>query len=99
MYDLKISHVGSIVLDDVLQSLDEQYGNVAPLTTTQWKIHNYLRMVLDFRMRGNMKVTIPKHIQIILDTAFNEIDSLAETPATNHLFQVLGDGRDLSMQQ
>ena len=62
MDDLKIYHMESTVVDDILQCLEEHYVKVPPLTTIQGKIHNYLGMVLDFSMKGKARVTISKHI-------------------------------------
>ena len=47
MDDLKISHIDSEVVDDIINKLDEMYGKEAPMVTTRGKIHNYLGMMLD----------------------------------------------------
>ena len=52
VYYLKISHVDSTVIVKILQCLEENYGNVDRLTTTQGNIHGYLGMVLDFITKG-----------------------------------------------
>ena len=51
-------------------------------------MYDYLGIVLDFSMKGKVKVTIPKNTQIILDTSPTGVDVLTETPSNNHLFQV-----------
>ena len=56
-------------------------------------------MVLDFITKSKVRVTITKHIQIIVDTSPTDIDGLVENPAAKHLFQVREDGKDLSSQQ
>ena len=66
MDDLKMSHVNSTVVGDLLQQLEENYGKVAPLTTNQGKVHDHLGVVLDFNTNGKVKVMIPKHIHSIL---------------------------------
>ena len=40
--DLKISYMESTVANNILRLLEEQYGKVAPLTTTWGRIHNYM---------------------------------------------------------
>ena len=42
---------------------------------------------------------MPKHIQIILETAPSDMDGLTETPSSNHLFQVQEDDGYISIQQ
>ena len=39
---------------------------------------------------------MPKHINIILETAAEEMYSIAETPAANHMFTVREDGDALT---
>ena len=63
---MKMSHLQSTVVDDVLPFLEEKYVKVAPLKTTWGKIHNYLGMILDFILNGKVSVTMPNHIQNIL---------------------------------
>ena len=56
MDDLKISHIESEVVDDILNKLDERYGKEAPMVTTRGNIHNYLGMTLDYNIDGNVNV-------------------------------------------
>ena len=56
-------------------------------------------MVLDLRIQVKVRLTIPKHIQSIIETTHMDMDSLIDTSAANHLFQVRDDGGDLSLQQ
>ena len=50
--DLKISHVKSTVVDDILRLLEEYNGKVSLLTNTQGNINDYLGMVLYFINKG-----------------------------------------------
>ena len=45
-------------------------------------------MVLYFSTKVKVRATMPKHIKSVLDTSPTDMDSLVETPASNHLFQV-----------
>ena len=38
--DLKISHINSEVVDDILKKFDKRYGKEAPMVTTRGKIHD-----------------------------------------------------------
>ena len=60
--DLKISHVKSTVVDEILRLLEEYNGKVSLLTNTQGNINDYLGMVLYFINKGKLGVTIPKNI-------------------------------------
>ena len=95
--DLKISHVDSTVVDNILQHLEEYYVKVTQMTNTQVKVHNYMGMVLDFIKKGKVRVTMPNNIQSIIETAPTEMDIFSENPSANHLFQVREDGGDISM--
>ena len=56
------------------------------IKTTQGKIHDYLWILLDFSKKGEVRITMPKHIQSILETAPTAIYGLAEAPYYNNLF-------------
>ena len=62
-------------------------------------MHNYIRVLFNFIMKGKVKVIMTNHIQSILDTAIIDIDGLVETPASSHLFKVREDVGDLVSQQ
>ena len=40
-------HIYSNIVSSVLANIDLEYGNIAKMTTTQGKIHKYLRMTMD----------------------------------------------------
>jgi hypothetical protein len=46
--DLKISHVDSNVVSDIIKKIDKVFGRKAPLTITRGKKLEYLGMLLDF---------------------------------------------------
>ena len=92
---LKISHVHSTVTDDVILGTEDQYGKVAPITTSLGKVHNYLGMLLDFSSKDKAGITIPKHTQRTLGISLTDMHGLTLTPDANNLFQVQEDGSDL----
>ena len=55
--DLKISHVDSEVVDDILNKLDERYGKESPMVTTRGKIQDYLGMTLEYNIYRKVKIT------------------------------------------
>ena len=54
--DLKISHVDSAVIDEVIASLKAEYGQVGEMTVRQGKVHDYLGMKLDFSSQGKFVI-------------------------------------------
>ena len=56
--DLKISHIDSQVVDNILNKLYERYGKEAPMVTKRGKIHDYLGMMLDYNIDGKVQITI-----------------------------------------
>ena len=56
--NLKISHVDSEVVDDIINKLYERYGKEAPMVTKRGKIHDYLGMMLDYNIDGKVQITI-----------------------------------------
>ena len=59
MDDLKISHVDSKAVDDLIDRLDVTFGKEAPLAKSRGKVHNYLGP-------GILRVTMVDYIQMFL---------------------------------
>jgi len=45
--DLKISHVDSNVMKDIINTLNKKFGQESPLVTSQGKVLEYLDMCID----------------------------------------------------
>ena len=58
------------------------------------KVHNYLGMDLDFSSAKTLKIGMIKYIKKIHDKFPEEINSVAATPAAEHLFTVCEDNKD-----
>ena len=56
--DIKVSHVDSQVVSEVLGELEKEYGKEAPLTVSCGKNNNYLGIVLVFSTRGAVQITM-----------------------------------------
>jgi hypothetical protein len=93
--DLKISHVDSSVVDQVLVQLNDEYGKEAPLTVTRGKVHDYLGLTLDFTEDGKVAIRMEDYVEGILEDAPDDMDGEAPTPAAQHLFTVNDDGEKL----
>lgn len=86
--DLKISHVNSKVVDDIIAHLNEKYGKEAPLTVTRGKTHDYLGMTINFTMPGKVIIRMDECVEGILNEACDDMSGEATTPAAEHLFDV-----------
>jgi hypothetical protein len=93
--DLKISHVDSGVVDDILRMLDERYGKDAPLTITRGKIHDYLGMTIDFSIQGKVMIKMDDYVDNILAEARDDMEGASTSPAAEHLFEVNNTDPDL----
>ncbi len=86
--DLKILHVSANVVDDFIADLDSKFGKETPLSKSQGKVHDYLRMMLDFSVPGQVTVTMIDYIKMIYMDLLKGMIGTAATPATNHMFRV-----------
>jgi hypothetical protein len=88
--DLKLSHVSSSVLEDIVGRIEGRYGKEAPLSVTRGKVHDYLGMTLDFSVDGKVTFSMNDYIENVLDDAPDDkaFAGTAATPAAHHLFDV-----------
>jgi hypothetical protein len=93
--DIKVSHINPNIVTKVLKLFNGEYGKKAPLTVTQGKVHEYLRMTIDYSLNGKVKITMIDYIQGMLDKLPNDMAGKAATPAASHLFQVNEDAKKL----
>jgi hypothetical protein len=89
--DLKISYVKQEVLEDLISLLNKKYGKLNPLTVTLGDIHDYLGMTLDYSVPGAVIIRMDDYVRDLLDKALADMDGVAATPATDHLFTVSED--------
>lgn len=88
VYNLKISHVDKKVVEDILKQLMKKFRQDAPLTTCRGKILDYLGMKIDYRRKGKVTFLIENYIKQIIEEAPYNMEGIAKTPATCHLFNV-----------
>jgi hypothetical protein len=86
--DLKISHVDAKVNTHVINLINDEFGQEAPLTITRGKIHEYPGMTLDFSSPGKVRVIMKDYVQGMLDEIPDDMDGIAATPAPKHIFDV-----------
>ena len=86
--DLKISHIDSNAVDEVIGLLHDEFGQEGPLTVTRGKIHDYLGMTLDFSIPQKVQIQMYDFIDKMLADLPIDMDGTARTPSANHLFTV-----------
>ena len=94
--DLKISHVDSNVVSEIIGSLNEEYGQVGEMTVRRGKIHDYLGMKLDFSKPKQFVIDMEEMIDEIISDVPEDMDGVATTPAADHLFKVRDNAPKLS---
>ena len=85
---MKISHADSRVVDTIINMLEQEFGKEAPLTICHGKIHEYLGMTLDFTLAGKVQIRMEEYITSMLTELPADMDGMATTPATEHLFKI-----------
>ena len=86
--DLKISHVDSTAVDNVISLLHNEFGQEGPLTVTRGLVHDYLGMTLDFKILQKVQIQMFDFIDKMLKDLPADMDGTARTPAAEHLFTV-----------
>ena len=86
--DLKVSHVDSKEVDKFIEQMEQTFGTDAPLTVSHGKVHDYLGMNLDFRVRGEVRIDMEHYIDMMLQDTSEDMDGVSNTPAAAHLFKV-----------
>ena len=86
-------HVDKKVVSQCIDMLDERYGNdiggkPSPLTVKRGKKHDYLGILLDYTVKGKVKIDMREYIKSILEDLPSAFDGEAVTPAASYLFNV-----------
>ena len=83
-----MSHESADVVTEMIDLLEMEFGNEAPLTKTRGKVHEYLGMTIDFSEKGKVKFSMIDYVQKMLDSLPDDMTGESSTPASNHLFEV-----------
>ena len=100
MDDLKSSHKDPSMNTKFLNWLNKKYGKFGKVVATRGKVHNYLGMTFDYRMKGKVKLDMSDYVKKTLDE-FREhykLDGTAESREASDLFNH-GPGEELSGKQ
>jgi hypothetical protein len=86
--DLKISHVDSTVVEEIVQQIDARYGKEAPVTVTRGKKHDYLGMTIDYTAPGKVTFSMNDYVENLLEECPDDMLGTAATPAAKTLFEI-----------
>ena len=87
--DLKISHINGKVNQDILDTLQKEYGKEAPIPSTTGKIHEYLGMTIDYTTPGKVVFWMEDYIdRLIKECPEGLLKGNPTSPAANHLFEI-----------
>ena len=76
MDDCKISHRSSKVVDETIEWLRAEYevifeDGTGAMKVRRGKVHDYVGTRMDYTMKGEVHLTMPKHIEDVLATFDN----------------------------
>ena len=88
--DLKVSHIDSKVNDDFIKWVDELYGDdeIGRVKATRGLKHDYLRMLLDYTMKGKIKIDMKYYVSTMIKQYNTQINTRYKTPAGENLFKI-----------
>jgi hypothetical protein len=94
--DLKVSHVDSKVVDDILDLMDNEFGKEEPMNRSRGKVHDYLGMILDFSVPGEVTIDMVNYVRTVIADMPEEMEGTAAAPAAARLFHSNGNSVPLS---
>ena len=101
--DCKLSHRKPKVMDQMIEWLRKEYESIfedgsGKMTVSRGKVHTYLGMTLDYRVRGQVKISMIGYIDEIL-AAFDKADpkggGTKTSAAPENLFRINEDCKKL----
>ena len=95
--DLKISHKSSLVVDNIIASLKDEYEVIGKMTVRRGKVHDYLGMELDFSKPKQFSVSMESYLNEVFEEVkdINHMQGTAVTPAADHLFKTRANAEKL----
>ena len=87
------------MVNEVIASLSDEYGKVGEMIVKQGKIHAYLGMTLDFSEESKFIVNMEEYIDEILIGLPEDINGVATTPVSDHLFKTRSDAPKLNKER
>jgi len=77
---------GHYLVENILKKLNDKFGQESPLTTCHGKVLEYIGMKMDYRQKGKVKFSMYEYIKKMLEELPTNMEDMATTPASSHLF-------------
>ena len=98
--DLKVSHEDKKEVTKFIEFIKSKYENdTGKVKVTRGKPHNYLGMMLNYSITGNLKIDMVDYIEKMLEEFPEELVGGAAIPATDVLFKVNEGGKKLNEEK
>ena len=82
VYNLKIFHMESKVVDRIIHMMNDKYGKDEPLTVKWGKVNDYLGMKINFLSEGNSVIHMDDYVNNILEEIKEDIVGTETTPTS-----------------
>ena len=98
--DLKSSHKDPSVNDLFGEWLQKKYGQHGKVKLTRGKVHDYLGMIFDYTEKGVVHIDMTNYVTDLIEEFPMKVtkDMIAETPASDKLFEIGNDKKQLSQE-
>ena len=97
--DLKISSTGKEVVDSIIQSLKNEFGQYSDMTISRGKVHEYLGMTLDVTDEGTLTLGMEDYTKTMLQDLPSFMRGKAASPAALHLFHTDEESEKLNKME
>ena len=87
MDDLKVSHVDASAIEKCKHNMEQEFGKETPLSISHGKLHNYIRMTLDFLEPGHVVIWMLDYVNTMLSDTPDDMDGKSLKSAASHLFK------------
>ena len=81
-HGMMISHVDTAIVGDIIERLDERYGNNAPLNMARGKVHQYLGMTIEYLIEGKFRIRMDYYVDNLLSNVREYMGGVASSPSS-----------------
>ena len=89
--DVKISHMESSVVDEVISNIEEHFGK---MTMNKEKKFDYLGMNVSFEKDKKIKIEMKEQILEAIEAFGEELNGTVTSPTPKHIFRLMTQARD-----
>jgi hypothetical protein len=79
------------VVDGVINDLEMEFGKEAPLSKSRGKKHDYLGMILDYSVPGELQINMVSYVKMVLNGIPDDMRGRAKNPAASYLYKINSD--------